>query len=509
MKKKTVRKALPFFILLLAAVFVVFWTKTPIIGRKAPSQDPTQERTASRANGRFQQGAARTAEQKPSEDPWAVWIEKQADIQIEILLKDIQKAMPFDYEGALKSREHLRSQIVKSLEFMAAGLKADSETPPPLKAYRSDELPNPPGIDEHSGPKKHEGPQTAQAIMETFQGMLTPKTVRDEKYPEAEWFEMLLKRGITIQDTRDYFGYQVARLNLPLIEEHPEMWTSGMHGVEPTADWETFKTDYVNRKIWEYEQKRAAEKADPTVTGGFFVGENKDTFLPLGNGRVYVRRGRGSAAFHGAPLTDEQKFNILFKGEPPEGYNIIYFDENSEILETPPPLITREELSPPDDWVSPDSGDPLMMQEPATDLSDSYTPLEVPVQNVPAPRQHPQDTALDAQSEFETFTETTTMTNADIEKMLEQEFLQGITPDKNSMPELQKAFDGENVSPARVDAAMKTLNRYGLEEGLRRLRKQDPGMAAQIRQKLRSQSTRHRTRNTQNRGTDAPQEFTP
>ena len=74
----------------------------------------------------------------------------------------------------------------------------------------------------------------------------------DEKYPQAEWLEMLLAKGIVIENYKDYSGYMVARSKLVALENQPEMWTSDIFGIPPTTNWETFKEAYIDRKIWEY-----------------------------------------------------------------------------------------------------------------------------------------------------------------------------------------------------------------------------------------------------------------
>ncbi|RKU24542.1 hypothetical protein C6499_16515 [Candidatus Poribacteria bacterium] len=171
-------------------------------------------------------------------------------------------------------------------------------------------------------PKKHNGPQTVSALFESFGEILADPSV-DEKYPQAEWLRMLLERGIIIEDYNDYSGYMAARRMLVKLEGKPELWTSDIFGLPPTNDWETFKAAFVDRKIWEYEQVRSVMRADPGVTGGFFTGEDKRTFLPAKPGRVYVKRQGTGAAFLGETLDETQQFDLLYNGITPEGYEVI------------------------------------------------------------------------------------------------------------------------------------------------------------------------------------------
>ena len=498
------RRTLLWVVLILVFSFIALQIIRNTKKEKAPSDTISEQSTLSDSTLGFSSNSpSDTAEPNLSADPWEVWIEKQADIQLEVLLDEIKKTMPFAYADAKKSSEHLRAQIIESLKLMKSKLQEDSNVPPPLKTYKTEDLPTPPK-DENSGLKIHNGPQTPEVIMETFKGMLDPNLARDEKYPESEWLQMLLNRGISVQDTRDYFGYQHARFNLLLLEQQPEMWESGMHGIEPTTEWEIYKTKYINRMIWEYEVQRAAEQADPTITDGFFVGDNADQFLPLGNGRVYVRRGKGTAVFRGAPLTDEQKFNIMFKGENPEGYTIIYLDRDNNILNEPPPPVTREELMPPENWGQPSWDDEPTGQE-LTDSPDIF-PQNTNTESPRDPTQHTGDAADAARNEFEKMQQEIieTLTIDDIDTMLEKGFTRNLPFNENIETQLREQFNPNEFSDDRINSALETINRYGPEEGLRRLSKSDPKIAAQIQQKL--QAVRNQYPNRRNASTKSPQE---
>ena len=156
----------------------------------------------------------------------------------------------------------------------------------------------PPHLSKYTPPpsKKYDGPQTIPDLLESFGEILADPSV-DEKYPQAEWLKMLLERGIIIENYNDYSGYMAARRMLVKLEDKPELWTSDIFGLPPTNDWETFKAAFIDKKIWEYGQVRSVMRADPTVTGGFFTGQDKRTFLPSKPGRIYVKRQGIGAAF--------------------------------------------------------------------------------------------------------------------------------------------------------------------------------------------------------------------
>lgn len=218
-------------------------------------------------------------------------------------------------------------------------------------------------------PETYQGSQTVKALLEAFEKIAANPAV-DKKYPQSEWLEMLLEKGIVIENYKDYSGYMVARSGLVRLENQPEMWNSDIFGIPPTTDWETFKAAYIDRKIWEYQQVRTATQADPTVSGGLFMGPGQEVFLPAKPGRVYVKRIGTGAVFFGESLDTTQEFNLLHKGIEPEGYELIYIDENGKHLAQAPPPISREDIIkeltlPPDGWIPPEGWTPPPWLEPA------------------------------------------------------------------------------------------------------------------------------------------------
>ena len=191
-------------------------------------------------------------------------------------------------------------------------------------------------------PEKYTGPQTVEALMEAFDEKFDrPYLDRkvDEKYPRAEWLAILLEKGFMFGDYSDYSGMMSWRWILISFEEDGD-WVKGTRGIPPTDDWETFKDAYIDRLIWEEQQIQAARRIDPEVFGGLFTGPDGRTYLPGRPDRVYVERGKKSAFFHGAPLTELQQGMITLLGIHPSGYEIVYIDENGTILsKRPRPLL--------------------------------------------------------------------------------------------------------------------------------------------------------------------------
>ena len=74
-----------------------------------------------------------------------------------------------------------------------------------------------------------------------------PMSEVDAKYPRDEWLQMLLDKGITIDNFEEYWAYLSKRDELVALEKHPEVWSSELFGISPTDDWETYKAVYLDQ----------------------------------------------------------------------------------------------------------------------------------------------------------------------------------------------------------------------------------------------------------------------
>ena len=74
-----------------------------------------------------------------------------------------------------------------------------------------------------------------------------PMSEVDAKYPREEWLQMLLDKGVTIDNFEEYWAYLSKRDELVALEQHPEVWSSGLFGISPTDDWETYKAAYLDQ----------------------------------------------------------------------------------------------------------------------------------------------------------------------------------------------------------------------------------------------------------------------
>ena len=76
-----------------------------------------------------------------------------------------------------------------------------------------------------------------------------PMSEVDGKYPRDEWLQMLLDKGITIDNFEEYWTYLSKRNELMELEKNPEVWSSSLFGIAPTEDWETYKDAYLKQML--------------------------------------------------------------------------------------------------------------------------------------------------------------------------------------------------------------------------------------------------------------------
>ena len=136
--------------------------------------------------------------------------------------------------------------------------------------------------------KTYTGSQNAQELMQaldadynesraktrvSISGKFTAKTTRDDKgtgsktttyssdltlseidarYPRAEWLQMLLDKGITIDDSLEYASLLSKRYTLALLEDNPDLQRSGFLDLPPTDDWETYKAAYIDKLVHDH-----------------------------------------------------------------------------------------------------------------------------------------------------------------------------------------------------------------------------------------------------------------
>ena len=89
----------------------------------------------------------------------------------------------------------------------------------------------------------------------TYSSDLTINEI-DARYPRAEWLQMLLDKGITIDNSDEYASLLSKRSLLALLEDNPDLYKAGFRGIPPTDDWETYKAAYINKLVNKHTEKQ-------------------------------------------------------------------------------------------------------------------------------------------------------------------------------------------------------------------------------------------------------------
>ena len=256
-------------------------------------------------------------------------------------------------------------------------------------------------------------------------------------------------------------------------------------------------------------------------------GAGKSIFLPSKSGRVYVTRIGTGATFFGESLDETQEFNLLYKGVEPEGYEVIYIDENGKHLAQAPPPISREDIIkeltlPPDGWIPPEGWTPPPWLEPAlrakgwkgtffpqynVDALDSLnpdgnaTPISDPgyISNDTDPNSSTNTERLKEIQPSEDERNGPSPTGIEItpEGLLR---LTELEPDfeKQFMTEISEFMSTEGIktqlpkqfTSERLTHALEILEHYGLEEGIYHLKEADPDIARQVENLLQDKRSK-------------------
>ncbi len=147
----------------------------------------------------------------------------------------------------------------------------------------------------------------------------------DAKYPRHEWIQMLLDKGVSIEDYKDYEEYLDIRINV----------FSNEYLVDHDAD-EFEQSVYIDKEISQYQLIQEARRDNPEIEDWTVIGENA---LPSVPGRMYVCKIdseyeiKSSKNRNSEPkLSEEQKADLQNNGIEPEGWEVVYVDKNGNII---------------------------------------------------------------------------------------------------------------------------------------------------------------------------------
>ena len=435
---------------------------------------------------------------------WQKWIERETEALLKEYLAEPEFKSATETQIA-SIRKQLYPQIVAHAEKV---MQHNPDGPPESPStYR----PGP----TTKGSLLHKGPQTPEAIMETYDAwydqFYPSDSTAEAKYPRAEWIQELLDMGITFTTEAHYPRMMDIRYHLVRVEDNPEEWASGSRGVSPQDNFEDYKQAYIQRKDWESQQVDNAEAADPDVSGGFFFDDAPDVFLPGKRDRLYVHRsiddGIPGVDMWGEVLSTKQRFDLIYRGEHPEGWEVIYLDEDYNVLSEEPPHVTREMVRewqlPPEDWTPPEGvtlpegfEEDLRTRGWKGAWTQEPTPTEGPLQQdraalareaVEAEKAAAKVEWKDFEQALQEFERSANMSDAELEAEFQKVFmssLPGLLTDEGIEKTIREQF-----SPARFEKAEKLLQQYGPEEGFRRLAKDDAELAKQLENIFGKRST--------------------
>ena len=121
-------------------------------------------------------------------------------------------------------------------------------------------------------PEEYDGPQTVKALMNAFDAAYNQRYSKarvmalckdgvvysselaisgeiDARHSRVEWLQMLLQRGITIEDFDDYRIYLSKRHTLAFLEDNPDLRKIGFRGMPLTDDREAYKVAYIDKLV--------------------------------------------------------------------------------------------------------------------------------------------------------------------------------------------------------------------------------------------------------------------
>ena len=492
-------------IIVISFIVVLFIKKEnneQIVSDKVDSVDSVNEPDHHSEDGKtaLELGNKESTEEVVFDEQWEEWIDTVTD---DLLQRYLAKP---SFKNATEAQiasihKQLYPQIVTLAEEI---IRHNPDGPPDPSAVKHS------SVSTTKGSLHHKGPQTPEAIMETYDAWYNrfyPSDATVEaKYPRVEWIQELLDMGVTITTEAHYPRMLGIRYHLVRVENDHEEWASGRRGVPPQDNFEDYKRAYIERNVWESQQIDNAEAADPEVSGGFFFDDAPDVFFPGKKNLLYVQRsfedGIPGVDMWGEVMTTKQRFDLIYRGEHPEGWEVIYLDEDYNVLAEKPPHVTREMVRewqlPPEDWVPPEGvtlpkgfeaelrvqgwkGTWTQEPTPTDPLPEELSSQERAVQAqkmIEAEREAAKAEWEDFEKALQEFERLANMSDAELEAEFQKMFvssLPGIITEDDIIEGLKKQF-----SPSRYEKAENLLKQYGPEEGFRRIAKDDPELAKKL-----------------------------
>ena len=327
---------------------------TDTIEHTSQSQSHSRAKQQTKPSGNVQSRDVPWAELN-DDDPWIVFYNNLLELMIQGFVQDFARdGTTFTPEELEEIRAQLASQVEAQIEAMrAAGKKIPAELPKlsDVQTYKKSIK----EVKYDTRGKPHEGPQTVEAIMESFEAWDRENPPRldddqvDRRYPRDEWIQRMLDHGVVFEDYADYSGYLGIRRTLMFYEDNPNddhaiLTKQEYYGLPADAPWGEVAQAIINKSHQNLQAMKQAELEDPLVTGGFGT---RHGFIPARVNTLYVKVNEKnfSANFYGNldNVSEADKEALVFDGTAPQGLEVIYLDEFDKPL---PP-----DVKPRLDWV--------------------------------------------------------------------------------------------------------------------------------------------------------------
>ncbi len=188
----------------------------------------------------------------------------------------------------------------------------------------------------------YEGPQTVEAIMAAldhkYENTFPRAAEMEETYPRESFLQRVLDKGAVIREYSDYDYWMQQRDMLLYRKDRPKDWQSGGYDIPVTTDFAEYEEGFLERKVWENNIINQVSEANPGESVHvYFPSSHPEVYLPSIGKMTYVYRSGSRTETMGTMLTKEQHDNLVLKGIEPENIEIVYIDEDYNVLSEPPP----------------------------------------------------------------------------------------------------------------------------------------------------------------------------
>ena len=479
-RKKVVFITVSLFIILAIAFFLFHGSESPIgVLKHIPFSPQVRAKTTRLKLHPLTTGLARKEHAKHPVKTWEEWADRLTERSLGYL---VQWTPELDTLEAIAKE---RAEIRKGWEPIIERGKSLQDSPPqPGEELSFGKLGDflPMGI---IPSKRHEGPQTTEALMVSFDADYRGAARLDEHYPRKEWIQMLLDKGVHFEDRNDYTQYLNMRDWIITASENLDWWSEGLGGVPSTDNFEDYKESIIRQRVFQRETFKSVKQSDPEMRSLMWFDDRPDKYLAMKGNRLYVNINPISLGTRmwGQLPTREESHNLIFNGVHPEGKEVIFVDRNYEVISEASVREAHDEYVrthakpyPPDTDDNFGAITPLdeldFMDEDVMGDTEGLGRGEFDIEEArkSAAREAFNEMVETEEVGFERFQddihqleEFTNMSDVEIMAEIERQILNQFAP--------------ELPTDENIGKALETLDQHGFKEGFRRIKRDNPAVA--------------------------------